>query len=122
MSALSIEVEVDPEELWSSTFGSGFETWSWWRSVEFLDKADWDNPGKVRLKIADPDHEEFSGKVKQRTVDMDRLLWAVGQAAATCVDACTGEPITLRKGRVDFDACVGDCVLQIAVLGRVMYS
>lgn len=119
MTSISMGVEVDPHELWESTFGSSFEQWEWWRSVEYLDGADWDKPGMVRLGIDDPTGVEDTYTL---VVTMPRLLQAVEQAVNTCVDACTGQPINVKKGEVDFDACVGDCILQIAVLGEVVYG
>jgi hypothetical protein len=116
-----IDIEVDPDELWFCTFGSSFETWDWWANVEYLDGADWDKPGKVRLSIwTDPDDHRV-GKTN-KTIDIDDLLFAVERAVVECVDACTGRKIVVTPGDVDFDACVGDCILQIAVLGEVVFG
>ena len=108
-----IEVEVDPAELWSEVFGSGYETWPWWNMVTFSE-GDWDTPGVAHLSIIDPDEGPLSTDVTVAEVNMERLVWAYEQAIATCVDACTGKAIYPGS---DIDACVGDCILQIAVYG-----
>lgn len=113
------KVDVDPQELWEATFGSSFEVHEWWVGIEYVNGADWDKPGVAHLEIDDP---EQPGRSCFRDVDMDRLLWAVAKATAECRDACTGNAINPAKGEVDFDACVGDCILQIAVLGEVVYG
>lgn len=111
-----IEVEVDPEELWTEVFGSGYETWPWWNMVTFSE-GDWETPGVAWLSIIDPD--DYDSQPVVASVNMDRLVWAYEQAIATCVDACTGKPIYPGS---DIDACVGDCILQIAVQGEVVYG
>jgi len=116
---IMVPTTVDPEELWFATFGSGFESWHWWLRVEFLDGSDWDKPGRCGLAIMNPDDEDDAVTY---IVDMDRLLWAVEKTLTTSVDACTGAPIRVILGEVDFDACVGDCILQTAVLGEVVYG
>lgn len=114
-------ITKEQQELWECTFGSSFETFEWWAGVEYRDGADWDKPGLVWLSIwVDPDDHRV-GKTN-KLVGMDDLLWAIEQAKKLCVDACTGRPITTVPGEVDFDACVGDAILQIAVQGEVIFS
>lgn len=103
------------ENLWSEVFGSGFETWEWIRGVRYLE-GDWDVPGKVRVKIEDPDDE---GKTKAGVITPGRLIQALDKAAEKYVDACTGNPI---HEHMNWDACSGDVLVQIAVLGDVYYS
>lgn len=112
-------ITKDQQELWEATFGSGFESMPWWTRVHYELDTNWDKPGIVALSIEDPERYDA---VVTRHVTMHELLLAIEDAKRTCVDACTGQPITTTPGEVDFDACVGDAILQIAVLGEVVYS
>lgn len=110
---------MNTQEIWENAFGTSGESWSWWREVTFLDGADWDKPGRVRLGIEDPNDES---KTRVKTIGITELKAAAVKAASTCVDACTGSKIAVHGEDLDWDACVSDCVLQIAVLGEVVYG
>lgn len=108
--------DYETSELWSAVMGSGWETWSWWQSVRYLE-GDWDIPGRVQVSISDPDDPDADIDIVQ--VDLDALILAVKTVAAgNYVDACTGRDIDWE----DVDACVGDLVMQIAVLGKETYA
>lgn len=107
------------EELWSNIFGGGWDTLPWWSDFVYFDGADWDRIGRVRLTALDPD----SGVTDEvsKTLGIDDLATAYARCiTAGYVDACTGRPITLDL--TNTDACVSDTVLQMAVLGEVVYS
>lgn len=109
-------ITLDAVDLWSAVMGSGWETWPWWQSVKYLE-GDWDVPGRVQVAVANPDDPESSTDIAQ--VDLDALILAVKiVAAGDYVDACTGQDIDWE----DVDACVGDLVMQIAVLGEETYA
>lgn len=109
---------MSKQAIWESTFGSAGDTFSWWREVTF-ESGDWDVIGRVTLGVEDPEDEE---KTVTKTVGIVEVMRAARIAAETCVDACTGRPIAIRGEDIDWDACVADCVLQIAVLGEVVYG
>ena len=101
---------INDTELWSSVFGSGFETWSWWVSVEDGPFTDWETPGTVDLTIDDPEHGEGSGKTITKTVSIDELRAAV-------------KALELDDEELeDIDAEVGDAILQQAIFGEVVYG
>jgi len=102
-------------ELWMSVFGSESETWGW-SEIEFLE-GDWDIPGLARVRFFDPDINEEYG-IKDLVMDD---IWT---ALARCVelglkDACTGDPI---HETCEWDACNADTLLQVAVLGKVVFA
>ena len=109
-------ITIDAAELWSGVMGSGWETFPWWQSVRYLE-GDWDVPGRVQVSISNPDDPDADIDIIQ--VDLDALILAVKIVAAQgYVDACTGADIDWE----DIDACVGDLVMQIAVLGEETYA
>lgn len=109
---------MSKQEIWENAFGTSGETFSWWREVTFLE-GDWDVIGRVRLGIEDPEDES---RTVTKTVGISVVMAAARLAAETCVDACTGRKISVHGEDLDWDACVSDCVLQIAVLGEVVYG
>ena len=112
-----IVIPVDDTELWSAVFGSAFETWDWWAGVEYLDGSDWDKPGKVRLKIDSP---VGGPKFVQRTLKVSDLVRGLTIAHVKGYrDACSGRQAWLE---MEYDACEGDCILQCAIFGEVIYG
>ena len=104
-------IEIDEQELWSSVFGSAFESWGpWWYEVEYLDGADWDKIGKVSLAIQDED----TGKITKKIVDLDDVLKAL--------------PVANSQVNMDlfdfdkYDAVCGDAILQVCLFGEVIYG
>lgn len=123
-------IEVNPEEVWEQAFGTSGETWGWWVSIDFFDGATWeaDNGGFVRLTITDPDDAD-ADDAEQGTITKDVRVADVLAAVQTAVDkgyldTCTGTPLAnkLTEGDLDWDACTSDVVLQVAVLGDVIYG
>lgn len=115
MSTVSISHAIDADEFWSSVMGSGWETYTWWQSVAYIDDSDWNVPGSVAVTIDNP---EGAG-VRKATIDVAVLAAAWNTlVAADHRDACTGRRFDIE----DVDACVGDAVMQHAVLGEVVYG
>jgi hypothetical protein len=108
---IAIPLEVKKQELWDAVFGSAFETFGnhWW-SVEYLDGANWDKVGKVKLVAFDEDSMEKTEKI----VGIEELVEALPIAnKQVYMDLLNFE---------DYDAICGDAVLQVAVLGEVIYG
>ena len=114
---------ADPEratDMWCSVFGSAGESWEWWLDVRFVE-GDWDVPGVVHLEIENPDDE------MGMPVSKDVRLDDVAEAFATAVvrgyrDTCTGKPISADDVDAGLDACSSDVILQLLVLGEVVYG
>lgn len=127
---LTLTVTISGErqdEVWRKTFGSGWDTWGW-SDVFYLDDADWDKPGVAEVVFYNTDsiegydedgypeyEKEGEAVVTPATlfVALQRVMEAGG------VDPCTGRPITELS---DWDACVSDVILQMAVLGDVVFG
>jgi len=106
-------------DLWAAVIGSGWEMWSWWKSINFLE-GDWDEPGVLRVEVEDPEDEE---KTLTKDITTERLIEAMSLVAGMpdrFCDACTGRPIDWDD--LDFDACVGDLFMQYAVFGETVYA
>lgn len=112
MSHVTINVEIikDAEDLWSSVFGSAWETCPWWVGVKYLEGG-WNVPGRVRITPEDPDTGERGEPV---IVDLPALAEAVGWYIASGYESmCALE---------DLDAVYGDVIIQKAVFGEVVYG
>lgn len=105
-----IPVRIPADDLWSAVFGSAFETWSWYYSVDYIE-GDWDVPGKVMIMAWDGVHEDYD-HLNEYVIDLDDLVEAytkyVNLGYKTMYD--------------DLDAVYGDVVVQLAMYGEVIYG
>jgi hypothetical protein len=112
MAEIKVTYRMDDNELWSRIFGAAPESWSWWRSWTWLDGTDWNKAGRVRLGIDDPDYGEGE-KVLRSVITMTELVTAIEKAPAHVQCDLIGD---------NMDADSADVILQIAVLGEVIYG
>lgn len=110
MPKVTIEIELDADELWSSVFGSAFESFGdHWVEVDYLGHTAWDKAGLVKLTCFDESYNEVT-----KMITIDDLVRAL--------------PIANDKVHMDlfdlenYDAVCGDAVLQVAVLGDVIFG
>jgi hypothetical protein len=106
----AIILEVDDKEVWSAVFGSAWESFgNHWHECEWLEGG-WDTVGKVRLVAIDEDSLETTEAI----IGIDELLKAL--------------PIANKQVYMDlldfdnYDSICGDAVLQVCVLGSVIYG
>lgn len=106
-----IPLEVNKQELWEAVFGSAWETFgNHWYAVEYLDDASWDVIGKVKLVAID----EVTLLKTEKVLGIEEIAQAL--------------PIANQQVSMDlfdfddYDAICGDAVLQVAVLGEVVYG
>jgi hypothetical protein len=106
-----IPLAVKKQELWESVFGSAFESFgTHWHEVEYLGDADWDNIGQVRLVAID----EVTLLKTEKVIGIQELAEALPKA---------NEKVYMDLFDFDeYDAVCGDAVLQVAVLGEVVYG
>jgi hypothetical protein len=107
----TIQVEINKQELWDAVFGSAFDSFgNHWYEVDYLDDTDWDKIGKVRLVAID----EMTLLKTEKIVGIEELLKALPIA---------NEQVYMDLYDFDdYDAICGDAVLQVAVLGEVIYG
>lgn len=104
---VTLPVQVKRDEFWSSIMGSVFETWGWW-DVEFRGGATWESPGEtgyVHARLFDPDTGETEAEKDVHVADL-------AVAAAECE----------RLDWHDYDASDGDCIMQTAVAGTIVFG
>jgi hypothetical protein len=108
---INIPLAVKKQELWEAVFGSAFESFgTHWHEVEYLGDADWDNIGQVRLVVID----EVSLLKTEKVIGIEELAEALPKA---------NEEVYMNLFDFDnYDAVCGDAVLQVAVLGEVVYG
>lgn len=108
-------------------FGASADTYSWWCGMS----GSWDFTNDapdgwvMTVKIDNPD--AGSPKVLERIVTHSMLIGALRQVADGRVNAsrpCVENAIAFLKDPedADFDAGAADEVLQVAVLGQVVYG
>ncbi len=104
-----IPVQVEAEEFWSCVLGSAWETWDWWQSIKYSEGSDWDKVGEITVSIDDPENED---EVITKTLGVQNLANAYATLLSEVSDI----------NWQDLDAVSGDNILQIAVLGEVIYG
>jgi len=97
-------------ERFSWIMGSSGTMFSWWQAVEFHG-GDWQTPSDITFTVEDPDDEE---KELGKRVTARNIVRAFG----------TARRLHLGKDfdHENLDAPAADIVLQIAVLGSVVYA
>ncbi len=108
---ITISLEVKKQELWEAVFGSAWETFgNHWYSVDYLGDASWDVIGQVKLVAID----EVTLLKTEKVVGIEELAKALPIA---------NEQVSMDLFDFDdYDAICGDAVLQVAVLGEVVYG
>jgi hypothetical protein len=106
-----IPLEVKKQELWEAVFGSAWETFgNHWYSCEYLGDTSWDVIGQVKLVAID----EVTLLKTEKIVGIEELAKALPIA---------NEQVSMDLFDFDdYDAICGDAVLQVAVLGEVVYG
>jgi hypothetical protein len=107
---IGIPLALDRKELWGAVMGSAFESFGdHWQEVEYLN-GDWDDPtSKVRLVCHNDKYENV-----EKIITIDDIARAL--------------PIANEKVYMDlfdldqYDAICGDAVLQVAVIGDVVFG
>ena len=107
----TVQIEINKQELWDAVFGSAFDSFgNHWYEVDYLEDTDWDKIGKVRLVAID----EMTLLKTEKIVGIEELLKALPIA---------NEQVYMDLYDFDdYDAICGDAVLQVAVLGEVIFG
>lgn len=105
-----VQVEINEQDLWEAVFGSrGFSFGDHWIDYEYLDGAEWNKIGRIRIWA----YNENDKKV-QKTIGLAQILKALPIA---------NEQVYMDLFNLDnYDAVCADAVLQVAVLGKVIYG
>ncbi len=116
---VKVTVEVPAEELWSAVFGSNFESdavnGAWLKGVRFI-QGTWDVPGLVELEYIDEDE-----KTHKQFYSAHDLAGALSMAIKRGYNhaPCGGK---IDMDFSNYDACVGDLLLQVMVYGELVYG
>lgn len=118
-----VPIVVEAGELWSATFGGGWESVGndHIKSVEFLNDADWQTVGLARITAEDPEDEGSTVTVE---VGIHDLTKAFADLASGQFYHC-GQHISqdfYGGAGFDFDACSSDGMIQQMVYGKVVYG
>jgi hypothetical protein len=114
-----ITVDVEAEELWSSVFGSGFESDpvndEWLRGFRFI-QGDWETPGLIELDYLGEDE-----RYHKQTYNVHDLAGALSTAIAKSYHhvPCGGK---IDADFSNYDSCVGDLLLQVMVYGEETFA
>lgn len=118
----TISITIDDLDLWGSVWGSGFEsdpvTRNYLTKVEYLGEANWDTLGTVRLTYVSQ-HDDDVTETKDITVDdlAKALTLAIteGYQHSPCGGAITTDTD-------EWDACVADLLIQLALYGEEVWA
>jgi len=106
----TITMQVDDKELWSTVFGaSPFSFGDHFLEAEYLDGATWDTVGRIKVVALDENDKQV-----EKIIGIDDLANAL--------------PIANKQVYMDlfdfenYDSICADAVMQVAVLGKVIYG
>lgn len=113
-----------PQDTWDHVFGAGALTWDWWLASESrgVNGGDVEPDWQVTVTVGEP------GDAETATVTHARLMTAARRvlrarpryASDALVRECRN--LVFEADAADFDAASGDELLQVAVLGEVVYG
>ena len=118
---VTVTVEIEADDLWSAVFGSGFESdpvsLAWLVDYSFVE-GDWDKSGIVKITYRNAEDEEVA---ESKTYNVQDLAAALSNAIAR------GYRHVPCGGKIDadfdnYDACVGELLLQIMVYGEEVFA
>ena len=109
---VTISRKMSQTEFWSNIMGSLEFHFEWWLAVKYLDGADWDKPGAVKLTI-----EDENGKPLTKKLTTQDLLLAYQHVVEKSYHHCG-----TTRDIENMDECASDMVLQTAMLGDVVYG
>ncbi len=113
---ITVPMVVPAEDFWSNTMGSGWEHGYAWVSVKYLDGADWDKMGRIKITCLDPNDPDEE-KTITKEIGVEDLVKAYAFALSENYHHCG-----TRWDWQDQDSCTSDGILQIAVYGEVIYG
>jgi hypothetical protein len=114
-----VTVDVPSKELWSSVFGSGFESDpvndAWLAGLRFIEGS-WDVPGLIELEYLGEDEKRH-----KQTYNVHDLAGALSTAVSKGYrhSPCGG---MIGVDFSDYDSCVADLLLQVMVYGELVYG
>jgi hypothetical protein len=112
---VAVLTRVDPQEFLQNLLGASGTDWDWWMTVEFDEGYDWDT------HPTDPDHAFLTLGIEhpsEEGLEFTRKVSASDLRQAH--DACIEEGYAFAWD--NHDASSADSVLQMAVLGEVVYG
>jgi hypothetical protein len=126
MNAITINVvkDFDANQLWTSVTGSAWEQAPWWRRAKYNKEAiaDWEEQGDpstfaIEVEIEDPEDEE---KVIAKIVTFSDIIEGCKKVWEGKHYHCFGTRID--DNIYDYDSCAGDVIMQVVMLGKVVYG
>lgn len=104
------EIELDDVEIWSAVMGSSpYAFGNHYKVFEFIE-GDWDIPGKVHVVMFD----EVTGEETGKMIRLKDIVESLPKA---------NEKVWMDLFDLDsYDAICADAILQVAVLGDVVYG
>ena len=118
----SVTIELDGNELWSAVFGSGFESdpvnRHWLKDYSFGKDTTWNKAGIVTIEYITEADENI---VHTRDLDVNDLAQALSYAIQNGYRhvPCGG---AIGIDFDDYDSCVADIILQLAIYGKEVFA
>ena len=106
----TMTIDLDENKVWYELWGSNPEAFgSHWTELEFLDGADWDKIGTVKVSMLNSKYEKVT-----KILDIDDIFQAL--------------PIANQQVYMDlfnfdnYDCVCSDAIIQVAMLGKVVWG
>lgn len=114
---VKIEVQVEAEEFWSNTLGSGWEGGYAWQKIKYNGDAEWNKMGTFDLTYLDPTDDDEEKTLTKKDIGIEDLVRAYSELATAGFHHC-GSALNWQ----DQDLCSSDAILQQLVYGEVIYG
>lgn len=118
----SVIIELDDNELWGSVFGSGFDcdpvNRHWLKDYSFGKDTTWNKAGTVTIEHITEADEDIVHTQLLTVNDLARALSYAIQEGYRHVP-CGG---AIGTDLDDFDSCVADIILQLAIYGKEVFA
>lgn len=126
---MTITRDVEPSEIVSLVWGAGALTMPWWHGASIrrwegnrlvsAPEDDVQPTDLLKLTVDDPEEPEGSGKVVSKSMPLQKIADAAGMAV---IKGYVYEKDAIQEDLGYCDAIEADCVLQLAMFGKVVYG
>lgn len=127
--SMTITREVKPQEIVDLVWGTGALGMSWWHGASLrrrnnkqlilVSEDDLREDDVFALMVDDPDEAEGSGRTLRKVLSFQKIADAASMAA---VQGYVTDPDAIYNELGFCDALEADCILQLAVFGRIVYG
>ena len=120
---INVAKEYDANELWNAVTGSAWETMPWWTRARYNAEshASWEgggDPSTYAIEVG-IDNPEDEGNSIYKTVTLADIVEACQKVWSGKWYHCGSK---VDENIMNYDSCAGDIIMQMVMLGEVVYG